>query len=324
MTRNRTHPVAFVCHASEDKDRFVRDFAERLRQHGVEAWYDEWEIMPGDRLVERVFNDGLKNADACIVVLSENSVDKPWVREEMNAAFVKRIESDFRVIPIVLDACEVPECLKTTCWVKIRDLASYSSDTQRIVNAIYGHSEKPPLGPGPAHAAMMPLLAVPRLQKTDAIVLQTLCDESVREGRPIVTHLACLDPLIDAGITEEELRDSLTILEEEGHVELGPFTRGGYKDTGASHLRITNTAFDEFAKAKWPEYDAALAQLISGLVNHDWSTDEEVETSGAPKRLCDHLVRLLEDAGLIKVERTRGGYHIWERSPSLKRRLADS
>jgi len=41
---------AFISHASEDKQRFVEAFAKRLREKGVDAWYDEWEIHPGDNL----------------------------------------------------------------------------------------------------------------------------------------------------------------------------------------------------------------------------------------------------------------------------------
>jgi hypothetical protein len=41
-------PRVFVSHASEDKDRFVLGFARRLRENGVDAWLDQWEMKPGD------------------------------------------------------------------------------------------------------------------------------------------------------------------------------------------------------------------------------------------------------------------------------------
>ena len=73
-------PKVFVSHASEDKDRFVVDFARRLRKDGVDAWLDQWEMKPGDSLVDKIFEEGLKEARAVIVVLSKVSVQKPWVR----------------------------------------------------------------------------------------------------------------------------------------------------------------------------------------------------------------------------------------------------
>ena len=81
-------PKVFISHAPEDKDRFVIDFASRLREQGIDAWLDRWEMLPGDSLVDKLFEEGIHSATAIVIVLSTNSVDKPWVREEINAAFV--------------------------------------------------------------------------------------------------------------------------------------------------------------------------------------------------------------------------------------------
>ena len=55
-------PKVFISHASEDKQRFVVDFAQRLRANGVDAWLDQWEMKPGDSLVDKIFEEGLKDA----------------------------------------------------------------------------------------------------------------------------------------------------------------------------------------------------------------------------------------------------------------------
>jgi TIR domain. len=89
-------PKVFVSHASEDKDRFVVEFARRLRENGVDAWLDQWEMKPGDSLVDKIFEEGLKEARAVIIVLSTISVQKPWVREELNASVVNRISRGTR------------------------------------------------------------------------------------------------------------------------------------------------------------------------------------------------------------------------------------
>ena len=85
MRRSDINPKVFISHASEDKERLLRAFATKLRQEaGVDAWVDEWEIYPGDSLVQKIFEEGVKDAEAVIIVLSEHSVDKPWVREELS------------------------------------------------------------------------------------------------------------------------------------------------------------------------------------------------------------------------------------------------
>src|SRR6185503_12058910 len=108
------NPRVFLSHASEDKERFVLGFDLKLRGKGVDVWLDKWEILPGDSLVEKIFEEGIKGAQAVIVVVSKNSADKVWVREELNAAVVRNIEGISKLIPVVIDDCVVPEALRST------------------------------------------------------------------------------------------------------------------------------------------------------------------------------------------------------------------
>ena len=82
---------AFLSHASEDKEDFVEPLARELAEMGVAPWLDIWEIRPGDSLVRKLFEEGLDAVDAVIVVVSSSSAAKPWVREELDAAVVRRI-----------------------------------------------------------------------------------------------------------------------------------------------------------------------------------------------------------------------------------------
>src|ERR1017187_4936530 len=104
-----TPPKVFVSHSGEDNQRFVLKFAERLRAQGIDAWLDVWEMLPGDSLVDKIWNEGIKGCAAFIVVLSDESVGSKWVHEELNSGIVKKIEDKTKLIPIRLDACEVPE-----------------------------------------------------------------------------------------------------------------------------------------------------------------------------------------------------------------------
>src|SRR5215208_5858591 len=119
------NPKVFISHAREDKERFVLAFARRLRSQGIDAWVDQWEILPGDSLVDKLFEEGLRNADAVIIVLSQHSVHKPWVREELNVALVNRINRQIKLIPVLIDKVLVPEALQSTIWEDIRDLGNY-------------------------------------------------------------------------------------------------------------------------------------------------------------------------------------------------------
>jgi histidyl-tRNA synthetase len=112
-------PKVFLSHASEDKERFALNFAEKLRKSGVDVWLDKWEMLPGDSLIDKIFEEGIKNAQAIIVILSKNSVSKAWVKEELNAAVVRKINGSSKIVPVLIDDCEVPEALKSTLWERM-------------------------------------------------------------------------------------------------------------------------------------------------------------------------------------------------------------
>ena len=158
MTDEPNRSKVFISHASEDKDRFVLEFAKKLRENGVDAWVDVWEMLPGDSLVDKVFYEGIKNARAMIVVLSNYSVEKPWVREELNRGFLDRLSGKCRIIPVVIDECPIPEPLRSTIWQKIDNLDNYEIEFNRILEAVYGRINKPALGSPPEIARRAQLI----------------------------------------------------------------------------------------------------------------------------------------------------------------------
>ncbi len=208
-------PKVFLSHASEDKERFVLSFAAALCEKGIDVWLDKWEILPGDSLVDKLFEEGLKEADAVLIVVSPSSIAKPWVKEELNTAIINRITKQTKVIPVVLDHCEVPEPLKTLVWEPILDTKSYKNELNRIVAAIFDHREKPKLGPPPDYITER---AVPGLQHADMLVLRTIYADAVERNRPfwdpeqIHAHIADLN--------QELFLDSLEILEQQGYIAI--------------------------------------------------------------------------------------------------------
>ena len=105
-------PKLFLSHASEDKE-FALVLATKLRADGVDAWIDKWEIRVGDKLTQRIFREGIGNSDCFAIVLSNASVAKPWVREELDAAMIRAIEEQTRLLVIRIDDCEVPVELRS-------------------------------------------------------------------------------------------------------------------------------------------------------------------------------------------------------------------
>jgi hypothetical protein len=88
---------AFICHASEDKDEFVRPLAERLRDEHVEVWYDEFSLKIGDSL-RRSIDQGLANARFGIVVLSPAFFEKEWSQWELDGLVSRQNSAEQSVI----------------------------------------------------------------------------------------------------------------------------------------------------------------------------------------------------------------------------------
>jgi hypothetical protein len=89
----------FICHASEDKDFFVRPLAVSLNQLGVEVWYDEFSLRLGDSL-SRSIDHGLANSHFGIVVISANFIGKAWPERELGGLVSREIDQGRVIIPI--------------------------------------------------------------------------------------------------------------------------------------------------------------------------------------------------------------------------------
>lgn len=100
----------FICHASEDKGA-ARELASAMRQFGADVWFDEWEIRVGDSIIQRI-DHALGAVSHLIVLLSQVSVNKPWVRKELSSALIRQLsEKSITVIPLRLDECVIPSIL---------------------------------------------------------------------------------------------------------------------------------------------------------------------------------------------------------------------
>ncbi len=137
-------PRAFISHSSEDKSS-VRRLAEKLRSSQVAAWYAEWEIGPGDSIVEKI-GKGLSECDVFIIVVSTNSIASRWVQEELNSAVVRRISEEARIIPVRLDDSPVPTVINHLHWVK---MPPPEEEFDKLLQSIFRVNDKPPLGTTP-------------------------------------------------------------------------------------------------------------------------------------------------------------------------------
>lgn len=316
------NPKVFISHASEDKERFVLDFATKLRSKGIDAWVDKWEIYPGDSLVDKIFEEGIKNAQAVIVVLSKYSVDKPWVREELNASMVKKINESSKLIPVVINDCQVPECLQSTVWEKIKNLKNYEAELDRIVMSIYGQRNKPPIGIPPTYTQTV-IDFLPGLTKVDSLVVKLSCEKAIEIGSPFIDTASILERVKSFDISPAEFFEALEILDGRGYIKV-PRVMGG----NISHFSITVYGFDEYARVCIDDYNSILKAIAFQIVNLNKMDNLSISASlNQPQMIVDHILDVLANKGLIKVSKTMGGgvhIFIFYVSPELKRMLRNT
>src|SRR5262245_15458569 len=114
----------FLSHTHADKP-FVRRLAQDLQAAGVRVWLDEAEMMIGDSLIEKI-REGIDKMEYVGVVLSQDSVKSRWVQEEIDIAMNQQIEGKrVKVLPLVIENCELPGFLKGKLYADFRESARY-------------------------------------------------------------------------------------------------------------------------------------------------------------------------------------------------------
>ena len=126
---------AFLSHSSLDHDR-VGSFFTDLTNLGLQSWYDEACLQPGDSLIQKL-EAGVWASRHLVVFLSKNSVDSPWVKKEVNVALTQEINGRrMNVIAVRLDECEVPLFLQDKVWVDMSNPSRERFEFARLFKAL--------------------------------------------------------------------------------------------------------------------------------------------------------------------------------------------
>jgi TIR domain len=96
---------AFISHAGEDKDDFVRPLAEGLRARGLKVWFAEHTLRIGDGL-RRSIDRGLADSRFGIVVISPNFLRKEWPQRELDGLVAREMGGEKVILPIWHDVTE--------------------------------------------------------------------------------------------------------------------------------------------------------------------------------------------------------------------------
>lgn len=126
-------PTVFLCHAKEDKEQ-VRRLCNMLESEGINPWFDEKDIMPGDDW-ELVIRRAIKQSDAIIVCMSQKAVNKTgFIQKEIRFALDRADElpeGKRYIIPVLFESCSIPERLQKWQYINLADI---DSDNKLLVS----------------------------------------------------------------------------------------------------------------------------------------------------------------------------------------------
>ncbi|MBI1673838.1 toll/interleukin-1 receptor domain-containing protein [Shewanella sp. M16] len=154
-------PKVFISysHDSQEHKKWVLDLATRLRNSGVDAIIDQWELRPGDDL-PHFMETHLANSDYVAMVCTDKYVDKAnagtggvgYEKMIITADLLSHIDSN-KVVPVIrqFGTHNVPTFLKTKLFVNFSKDGDYEFSFDELVRTFHDAPlfEKPEIGNNP-------------------------------------------------------------------------------------------------------------------------------------------------------------------------------
>lgn len=184
-------PKVFVSysHDSQEHKKWVLDFATRLRNTGVDAIIDQWELKPGDD-VPHFMEKHLANSNRVLMICTDRYVEKAnagkggvgYEKMIITADLLKSIDSN-KVIPIIRQSGthDVPTFLKSKLYIDFSRADEFEFSYDELTRAIHNAPlfVKPPVGNNP----FVPVESMQQERTGDAIrELMTILIEDFERG----------------------------------------------------------------------------------------------------------------------------------------------
>ena len=129
-------PSVFFCHAKEDANE-VRKIYNALIDLKVEAWFDEENLLPGQKWRETI-PQVMEASDFILVFFSSNSISKRgYVQKELKIAldiFDEFPEDEIFIIPVRLDDCKIPFRFKNLQYCDLFESNGFEKVLKSIQN----------------------------------------------------------------------------------------------------------------------------------------------------------------------------------------------
>jgi hypothetical protein len=249
-------PRVFLSYTSDNLE-LARRVAEALEANGIETWWDKWCIYPGDSLRQKI-DEGISECTHFLVLLTPQSIGKPWVNQEMDAGLVRKLNDQCRFLPVryELPASSLPPLLSGMHSPEIAG----NEDIAQLINDVYGVTRRPPRGAPPPSVSAGADAATGYSAAASAVARYFV--ENSKDG-------TFADPQIDV----EELAQKLDLSVDDTTDAL--YELSGLVKVSLDHVLVQGALFAEFDRhwKPWNVADDALKLGADILNDPDFPAD---------------------------------------------------
>lgn len=201
----------FLSYGSEDEIA-VRNIYQRLREEGIHSWFDRENLLPGQDWDFEI-KKAAKSSDAILVCLSSQSVRKEgYIQKEVKYALdiaEEKPEGTVFIIPVKLDACELPLRLQAWQWVDWPESAA----CDKIVRALRARAEELDIDHLPGSGPLVRTISPSNESKTRIIYkgadIREL-NQKYQEGLVALSDATFHSPEKVVAVTDEALSETLS------------------------------------------------------------------------------------------------------------------
>jgi hypothetical protein len=122
-TKKKSRYTVFVSHATADK-WLAKTICEKIEQCGASTFRDDRDIQGGDDIPDTI-RKSIIRANELLVLLTPDSVDRPWVLLEAGAAWGRKQRSRIVAVLCHVTVDTIPKLIASKKAVPLNDLDAY-------------------------------------------------------------------------------------------------------------------------------------------------------------------------------------------------------
>ena len=118
----------FISYSHKNIEK-VSSLVNMIASPDIDIWIDEKSIAPGQRYTTAIF-EAIHDSDVYVVCLSNDCSNSSWVKNEMDFAIKEKIvRQNFRVLPVLLEDCEIPTVLSNIDYIDGRGSVTQTAES---------------------------------------------------------------------------------------------------------------------------------------------------------------------------------------------------